>query len=52
MKLCQKLKKFSRFFSAVMKARSNFEDFEKKDEPHSWCISEIIDCQMRGYLHA
>ena len=28
-----------------------FEDFGKKDEPHSWCISEIIDSEKRDYLN-
>ena len=26
-----------------MKIASNFQHFEKKDEPHSFCISKITD---------
>ena len=40
------------FYSAFLKSTSNFEYFEKKDEPHSWCISKIIDCKMCVYLNA
>ena len=24
----------------------------KKDEPHSWFISQVIECKMCGYVHA
>ena len=41
MQLSQKLKFFSQFFAAFLKSRLNFEYFEKKDHPHSFCISEI-----------
>ena len=34
---------FSQFLSALLKSKSNFERFEKKDEPQILCISEIID---------
>ena len=33
--LSQKQKAFSRFFLAFSKYTLNFEDFEKRDEPHS-----------------
>ena len=33
--LSQKRKLFSRFFSAVLKCRLNFEYFQKKVDPHS-----------------
>ena len=37
-----KKKLFSDFFSAFfVKSRLNFEHFQKKNEPHSLCISEI-----------
>ena len=52
MKLSPKLKMCSHFFSGFLKSTSNFEDFEKMDELHSWCISEIIDCKKRGYLNS
>ena len=43
MQLSQKEKTFSNFFSAFLKSSLNFEHFLKKDDPHSWCISEITD---------
>ena len=39
--LSQKLKTFSQFFSAFFKSTLNFEHFQKKDDPHSRCISQI-----------
>ena len=39
--LSQKQKTFSQFFSAFLKSTLNFEHFQKKDDPHSRCISEI-----------
>ena len=35
MQLCQKQKTFSQFSSAVLKCKSNFAHFQKKDDPHS-----------------
>ena len=43
MQLSRKQKTFSEFFSAFLKSSLNFEHFLKKDDPHSWCISEITD---------
>ena len=43
MELSQNQKKFSWCFSAFLKSRLNFEHFEKKDDPHRFCISEITD---------
>ena len=40
--LSQALKVFSQFLPAFLKSPFNFEHFEKRDEPHSLCISEII----------
>ena len=34
-----------------MKSTLNFEHFEQKVEPHSRFISEIRDCEKRGYLN-
>ena len=48
MSLSKKLKTFPEFFFAFLKSSSNFEHFEKKDDIHSQCISEIIDCQIYG----
>ena len=39
--LSQKPKAFSQFFSSFLKSTLNFEHFQKKDDPHSRCISEI-----------
>ena len=35
MQLSQKQKAFSQFFPAFTKSTLNFEDFQKKDDPHS-----------------
>ena len=43
MQLTQKQKAFSEFFCAFLKSTSNFEYFEKKDDPQSFCISAITD---------
>ena len=43
MQLSRKQKIFSDFFSLFLKSSSNFEYFLKKDDLHSWCISEITD---------
>ena len=39
--LSQKQKTFSPFLSSFLKSTLNFEHFQKKDDPHSRCISEI-----------
>ena len=39
--LTQKRKTFSHFFSAFLKSTLNFTHFQKKDDPHSRCISQI-----------
>ena len=39
--LSQKQKTFSEFFSSFLKSTLNFEHFQKKDDPHSRCLSEI-----------
>ena len=39
--LSDKVKSFSQFFCAFLKFTLNFEHFQKKDDPHSRCISEI-----------
>ena len=39
--LSQKQKTFSQFFSAFLKSTLNFADFQKKDDSHSRCISQI-----------
>ena len=39
--LSQKQKTFSQIFSSFLKPTLNFEHLQKKDDPHSRCISEI-----------
>ena len=36
---------FSQFFADFFKSRLNLENFEKKDDPISFCISKITDSQ-------
>ena len=45
--LSQKQKAFSQFFLAFSKYTLNFEDFEKRDDPDSWFISEITHSGKR-----
>ena len=39
--LSQKQSTFSLFFSAFLKPTLNFEHFQKKDDPHTRCSSQI-----------
>ena len=48
MHLSQKQNIFSEFFSAFFESALNFEHFQKKDDPHSLCISEITDDERRA----
>ena len=41
MQLFRKQKPFSGFFASFLKFRLNLEYFEKKDDLHSFCFSEI-----------
>ena len=52
MQLPEKPKTFCQFFIAFLKCILNFENFEKKNEPHSLSISEVIDSERRAYLNA
>ena len=45
MQLSEKQKTFSQFFAAFLKFTLNFEHFEKKDDPHRFCISEFTDSE-------
>ena len=47
MDLSQKKKYFSQFISPFFESALNFEHFQKKDDPHSLCISEITDHERR-----
>ena len=43
MQLSKKKKSFSPFVATCSKSELNFEHFERKDPPHSFCISEMTD---------
>ena len=43
--LSKKKRPFSEFFAAFLKFRLNFECFEKKDDPHSFCVCENMDSE-------
>ena len=45
MQLSQKQEIFSEFFFEFLKSTLNFERFPKKEEPHTWFISEIKDAE-------
>ena len=47
MHLSQKPKIFSEFFLAFFEFVLNFGHFQKKDDPHSLCISKNIDHERR-----
>ena len=47
MQLSEKQKTFSQFSAPFLKCFSNFERFEKKDDPHRICISEITDLENK-----
>ena len=47
MPLSQKENNFSQFFSPFFESALNFDYFQKKDDPHSLCISEITDNERR-----
>ena len=48
MQLSQEQGTFSEFVSAFFWARLNLEDFQEKDDHHSWCISETTDSEIHG----
>ena len=43
--LSQKQEIFSEFYFAFLESTLNFEHFPKKEQPHSWFISEIKDAE-------
>ena len=45
MQLSQKHKSFCEFFTEFFKYTSNFEHFDKKDDPYRFCISGITDSE-------
>ena len=48
MELSLKPKIFSDFFVPILQSTSNFKHLEKKDDPHSYFISEITPCERVG----
>ena len=42
---------FSEFFLPILKYISVFKHFERKDDPHSFSISENKDCKRHGYTN-
>ena len=51
MQLSRKQKTFSEFFCSFLKSSLNFEHFQRKDDSHSWGISEITDSEKHGYIN-
>ena len=48
MELTLKPKTFSHSFLAFVESKSNFKYFEKKDDHHTYFISEITDYERLG----
>ena len=48
MQLSEKRKAFSQLFVPFLESTSNFKHFEKKDDRHSYFISEITDYERLG----
>ena len=48
MHFSQKQNIFTEFFLAFFDSGVNFEHFQRKDDPHSLCISKIIDHERRA----
>ena len=48
MQLFRKRKTFGEFFLVFLKFKFNLKDFQKRDDSHSWCISELTHSQKRG----
>ena len=51
MQVSRKEKTFSQFFSPFLKSTLNFEHFQRKDDSHSWGLSEITDAEKHGYIN-
>ena len=43
MQFSERQKYFAHLFAEFLKSSLNFENFEKKDDPYSFCISQITD---------
>ena len=48
MQLSYKQKTFSQLFSAFLRSRLTFDQFQEKDDPHSWSVSEVADSKKGG----
>ena len=48
MHLSKKQNIFTEFFWEFFDSALNFEHFQRKDDPHSLCISEIIEHERRA----
>ena len=48
MQLSQKQKTFSQIYSLFLKSTLDFEHFQRKDDPPTWCISKTTDSKKRG----
>ena len=48
MQLSLKPKNFSNFVDPFLESTSNFKHFERKDDRHTYFISEITECDERG----
>ena len=48
MVLSLKPKLFSDFFVPFLESTSNFKHFEKKDDRHTYFLSEITECERLG----
>ena len=49
--LSQKQESFSGFFFAFLKSTWSFKHFRKKEDTHSWWISEIMDSEKRAEIN-
>ena len=48
MQLSDKQNNFSQFFVPFLESTSNFKHFEKKDDRHTYFLSEITECERLG----
>ena len=51
MQFSQKVKTFYPFLFPFLKSSLNFEHFQAKGNPHSWCIWEIKNSKKRGEIN-
>ena len=48
MQLCSEPRIYSDFFVGFLESKSNFKHLEKKDDRHTYFISEITHCERVG----